>query len=294
MKNVLFILHAKAGRGAITQHLTEIVSLFNQAGYMVTVMMTQHKGHAAELIRSEAKKYDLLLVAGGDGTLNEAATGVLSMERPVPIAYLPTGTTNDFAYSVGIPADYKKNIADILKKKQFQVDVGWLNGEKPFLYVAAFGSIVKASYTTPQTEKNVWGYAAYLPEAFDLLHALRPYHLNITYDGSTLEGDYIIGFISNSHRVSGIKGITGKNVSMNDGVFEMTLLKNVQYMAELVRPAAELFQDEPDPRYIERITAKEMTIVSDRPVEWNVDGEYGGTSMVTTMEVLPKALTFYI
>ncbi|MBR4767886.1 MAG: diacylglycerol kinase family lipid kinase [Lachnospiraceae bacterium] len=294
MKRMLFIFHAKAGRGSLKQKLMEIVSRFNQAGYAVTILTTAHRGHAEELVATYANDYDLLLAAGGDGTLNETVNGMLKAKEKMPIAYIPTGTTNDFAGSLGIENRLDRAIDRIIQGNTVSVDVGLINDERAFLYVAAFGTIVKASYTTAQEDKNIWGYAAYLAEAIDLLPETRSYNIKVKYDGKTKKNDVMYGLITNSDRVSGIRGITGRDVSMSDGRFEATFLQNAKNVAELVIPATTLFTDNPDPKYVERFSFEDMTIESDRPIEWGIDGEYGGTFSVTHLKVMKKAISFYV
>lgn len=293
MKKILFVFHAKAGHGGIKNHLLEIISSFNQADYSVTVMTTLHQGHAREIVRDYGSDFDMILASGGDGTINEVVNGVLELPEKKPIAYIPTGTTNDYAASLGIPKEISSCIENIIIGNTFTADVGKLN-ERAFVYVAAMGTPVKVTYTTSQEDKNTWGYAAYVNELLKVLPKIRSYHLKIRSGEFEREGDYLLVFVSNAYTVSGIKGVTGKNVALDDGLFEVTLVKNAKPLAALIGPLATLFSEQPDPRYIERFQTDHLTIDCEEEVEWNLDGEFGGRAKHTEMKVMSSAVTIYV
>lgn len=296
MKKILFIFNAKAGHAAIGSHLLEIIDAFNSEDTTLTVMTTRYAGHATELVRTFGPEYDMILTSGGDGTVNEIVSGVVSLEKKIPVAYIPTGTTNDFARSLGLSADIKKCIKQLTTGEPFVSDVGMLN-DHAFIYVAAFGTPVNVTYTTPQEEKNMWGYPAYVRQFLRTLPNLRPYHLKISAGDRHIEGDYLFGFITNSYSVSGFKGVTGKNVSLNDGLFEFTLIRNVQNVvefAELLSAAHTLLEEKPDEKYIERFAVSDLRIECDEELEWNVDGEFGGRFHDSRITVLNSAVTFIV
>lgn len=296
MKKILFIFNAKAGHAAIGSHLLEIIDAFNSEDTTLTVMTTRYAGHATELVRTFGPEYDMILTSGGDGTVNEIVSGVVSLEKKIPVAYIPTGTTNDFARSLGLSADIKKCIKQLTTGEPFVSDVGMLN-DHAFIYVAAFGTPVNVTYTTPQEEKNMWGYPAYVRQFLRTLPNLRPYHLKISAGDRQIEGDYLFGFITNSYSVSGFKGVTGKNVSLNDGLFEFTLIRNVQNVvefAELLSAAHTLLEEKPDEKYIERFAVSDLWIECDEELEWNVDGEFGGRFHDSKITVLSSAVTFIV
>lgn len=293
MKRILFVFNGKAGHAQIQNQLYEIVHFFNERGFFVNCMATQYPRHATELIASYGKDYDFVLVSGGDGTLNEAVNGMERSEKKVPLAYLPTGTTNDCRSNLNIPKDLKLALNRIAMCDTFAMDIGKLN-QQNFVYVAAFGTPTKVTYTTSQGVKNVIGYAAYVVEVLKLLPSMRSYHLRITSEGETREGDYLFGLVTNSFSVSGFKGVTGKDVSLNDGRFEMLLVKNTVRVPELLPKLPQLFQDNIDPRYFERFKTSSLKIVSEESVDWCIDGEFGGSLKEADITVLPKEITFYV
>lgn len=292
MKKALFVFHAKAGRGSLGPHLLSIIQTLNQADYAVTVMTTRYSGHATELVKAYAEEFDLLITSGGDGTVNEIVNGVIGLKKHIPIAYIPTGTTNDVAASLGIPKDVEECLAGILNGETFTEDCGMLNG-KAFVYVAAFGTPVKVTYTTPQAEKNVWGYAAYVAALLKELPRTRSYRLKITNGEDFFEGDYMFGFITNSFSMSGIRDIMGKNVSLNDGEFEVMLIPSFRPI-ELSVVLQNILSDHPNPKYVQRFKTKHLTVASEEPLEWCVDGEFGGKLTLSDISVLRDAVTFIV
>ncbi|MBR0086945.1 MAG: diacylglycerol kinase family lipid kinase [Lachnospiraceae bacterium] len=297
MKKLLYIFNGRAGHGAnvLRKYLLDIVTMFNDKGYAVTVITTKHPNHAAELVEEYAGYFDLILCSGGDGTVNEIVNGMTKLPEDLrkPIAYIPTGTTNDYGTSLGLPKEISSCIQQIAAEKPFSVDVGKLN-DKAFVYVAAIGTPVKVTYTTSQEDKNVWGYMAYVAELLKLLPATRPYHLKIESGDRVIEGDYLFAFVTNSYSVSGFKGVTGRDVSLNDGLFEVTLVKAVKNLAELVIPMGTLSQEVPDKRYIERFKTDHLIIECSEEAEWNADGEFGGKYKKTEISVMHNAVSFMV
>lgn len=292
MRKALFVFHAKAGRGSMGPHLLYVIQTLNQAGYSVTVMTTQYSGHATELVRTYAEDYDLLLTSGGDGTVNEIANGVIALRKQIPIAYIPTGTTNDVASSLGIPKDVETCLDNILRGETFTEDCGTLNG-KAFVYVCAFGTPVKVTYTVPQAEKNVWGYAAYVAALLKELPKTRSYRMKITNGDQVFEGDYMFGFITNSFSISGIRDIMGKNVSLNDGEFEAMLIPAFKPI-ELSLVLQNILSDHPNPKYVQRFKTRHLVVESEEPLEWCADGEFGGSYTTSDIQILRGAVTFIV
>lgn len=293
MKTCLFIYNSKAGHGQIRNDFHAVVSGLNQNGYLVTAMETQYRGHCEDLIREYGSAYDVIVISGGDGTLNEACNGYHAMEKKVPLSYIPTGTTNDSGANLGISKDVKECVNRIVLEDAFTIDLGKLN-KRCFFYVAAFGTPVKVTYTTPQSAKKRFGYAAYVYEFLKLLPETQSFHLRLTVDGKPMEGDYCFGLITNAISVSGFKGVTGRDVSLNDGRFEVLLVKSVRNIGTILPKVPTLFQDNVDSRYFERLKAEKIEILSDKTLDWCLDGEYGGSFVDTSIQVLPGEITFYV
>ena len=275
MKKMLFIFNPHAGTKEIRGKLFDIVDTFCRAGYQITIYSTQAARDAADKTRLFAGQSDLLLCSGGDGTLSEVVSGLMSCERRPVIGYLPAGTTNDFASSLKIPRSIEQAVKNILEGVPYSCDIGELNGSF-FTYVAAFGAFTNVAYGTPQIKKNFLGHIAYILEGIKQLPAIQPTHCRVTWNGGEAEGDFLFGMVSNSHSIGGLKGITGKGVVLNDGLFEVLLIRDPKNFLGMQAIAAALVRREILPEYMLAFKTDTLDLFSDHPVPWTTDGEFGG------------------
>ena len=233
MKKMLFILNPKAGQMRANKQLVELLTVFCEAGYDVLVRTTCKPGDAVEIAQRLAGEVDLVVSCGGDGTFNEAVTGLLRSGAAVPIGHLPAGTTNDFAISLGIPTNLKEAAKLIACGTPEEYDIGRF-GDRYFTYVASFGAFTRASYATPQNVKNALGHVAYLLEGIQELSQLRMEHIRLLLDDETeIEDDFIFGAICNSTSVGGILTLDPKQVDLKDGKFELLLIPLPKNLTEL-------------------------------------------------------------
>lgn len=210
-KRMLFIINPKAGKAQVKNHLLQIVDIFNKGGYEVTIHVTQCEGDAMRTVKDRKRQYDMIVCSGGDGTLDEVVTGMVKSGKSLPIGYIPTGSTNDFANSLAIPRNMKKAAQNIVDGKPFACDVGSFNRDV-FVYVAAFGMFTDVSYGTGQEVKNILGHMAYVLEGMKRLTTIQSYQMRFYYNDTIIEGDFLFGMITNSVSVGGFKKLTGKNV----------------------------------------------------------------------------------
>lgn len=274
-KKLLFVFNAKSGKGLIKNYLVDIVDTMVKADYEVTVYTTQAQGDAIQKVEKEAAKYDLVVCSGGDGTLDEVVTGMNRSEAERPIGYIPAGSTNDFANSLGIPKDMVKAAYTAVHGKEFPCDVGYFNGDT-FVYVAAFGLFTEVSYQTPQHWKNILGHAAYILEGAKRLHDIPSYVMKVEHDGEEFTDKFIFGMVTNSISVGGFRGMTGEDVKLDDGVFEVTLIKSPQTPLELNEILASLTKLIDDTDLIYSFKTSELRITTEEKVAWTLDGEFGG------------------
>ena len=272
---MLFIYNPKAGKGQIRSNLLDIIDVFVKAGYEVTAYPTQSAGDAVRAVRERRAGYDMVVCSGGDGTLDEVVAGMMQSTERLPIGYVPAGSTNDFANSLKIPKNMKDAAEVVVNGRDFACDVGGFN-DTHFIYVAAFGLFTDVSYETKQDLKNVLGHAAYLLEGVKRLSAIRSYPLRITYDGKVIEDEFLYGMVTNSYSVGGFRGITGKNVCLDDGLFEVMLVKK----PSLVRDLNGISQAMADKRFhsehILSFMTSDLVIESPEPLACTLDGEFGG------------------
>lgn len=292
-KRMLFIFNPKAGKGKIKAHLLEIVDIFNKGGYEVIIRATQYPKDAYEKAKEYSDKVDLIVCSGGDGTLDEVVTGIMEQESSVPIGYIPAGSTNDFANSLFMPKNMVEAAYMIMEEELYHCDIGKFN-DKTFAYIAAFGLFTDVSYQTDQDLKNILGHVAYVLEGVRRLFDIKSYHMKVDTGEMTVEDDFIFGMVSNSRSVGGFKNLTGKNVDMNDGLFEVTLITMPKNPLELQEILASILIAEDNTDLIYSFKTTKLTIESDEEVPWTLDGEFGGDHRTVEIENRHEALNLYL
>lgn len=288
-QRMLFIYNPRAGKAQIRSNLLDIIDIFVKAGYEVTAYPTQAAGDAIKAVQERRAGYDIVVCSGGDGTLDEVVSGMMQCEEKVPIGYVPAGSTNDFANSLKIPKSMIKAADVVVNGRDFACDIGSLNSHN-FIYVAAFGIFTDVSYETNQDVKNVLGHAAYLLEGVRRLPMVRSYALKVSYDDQVIEGDFLYGMVTNSFSVGGFRGITGKDVLLDDGLFEVTLIRKPTNPLDLNNIIMALVDKRVKSEYIYTFKTPRLTVESEETVPWTVDGEFGGEHMKAVIENKQKVL----
>lgn len=227
MKKILFVFNPHSGKGQIKDHLLDIVNILVSAGFDVNIHPTQGRNDAKATVIRFKGTYDAIVCSGGDGTVNEVVAGLMAAGIDVPITYIPAGSTNDFANGLQLPKSMTKAAKLAVKGVPYKVDMGTFN-DRSFVYVAAFGAFTEVSYATSQQLKNVLGHQAYIIEGMRQFTNIKSSHMTITANGQTMEGDFIYGMVTNADSVGGFKGITGKNIGLDDGIFEVTLIRKLK------------------------------------------------------------------
>ena len=278
MKRMLFVYNPNAGKGLLKSKLSDVLDIFVKADYEVVAYPTQsYRDAYRKISHMQEDYYDLVVCSGGDGTLDEVVTGM--MKRPkkerVPIGYIPTGTTNDFANSLHISRDIMEAANACVRGKSFACDVGKFNNDV-FVYVAAFGLFTDVPYQTDQKLKNALGHAAYVLEGVKRLSNVPSYHIKITNGDQIIEDEFMIGMITNSKSVAGFRNIMGKEVKFDDGEFEVTLIKKPKSLIGLQEIITALLVETFDTKHMYTFKAKEMLLESKEEIPWTLDGEFGG------------------
>lgn len=289
MKKLFFIYNPHSGRGKIRSRLFDILQVFSDAEYELTVYPTRKPKDATRQIQNLPDGYDLVVCSGGDGTMDEVVQGMMQREKRIPIGYIPSGTVNDFARSLKIPRDMVRAARIAVEGRNFACDMGTFNGEH-FVYIAAFGIFTDVSYSTRQDMKNVLGHMAYLLEGMKRLTNIPSYHMYLESEERRTEGDYIFGMVTNSRSVGGFKNIIGRKVQFDDGVFEVTFIRRPQNAAELQELLAAIVLKEIDSKYMDSFRASSLTVRSERTVPWTLDGEFGGDWQSVVIQNYQKAL----
>lgn len=278
MKRLLLTVNPRAGKGQARRALLEIVEILTDGGYEVTVLPSKPGSETPERIASMLTGehgYDLTVACGGDGTLHLAVEGVLRAGVHIPIGYIPLGTTNDFAASLGIPADWRQAARNVLDGIPEPHDIG-LFEERPYTYIACCGAFAETSFATSQTLKNQLGHTAYLLNALPALSTLHPLQLEVEADGMQFAGPFLFCALANTRSLAGLVHLDEEFVNFRDGLFELLLVRYPQNLLETGRLAAKVLSSEKDDPLLVLRHVSSCRIRSKTPISWSLDGEDGG------------------
>lgn len=298
MKKLLFVYNPRAGKEMLKPRLSDVLDIFVKAGYEVTVHPTQAYRDAYYQIKEyEVGKYDLIACSGGDGTIDEVATGMMKRREMgkdvVPVGYIQAGTTNDFAKSLHIPRKPLAAADNAVKGVPFPCDIGKFN-DSVFVYIAAFGIFTDVSYETDQAVKNVLGHMAYILEGAKRIFNIPSYKIKVEHDGEVIEDEFIFGMVTNSRSVGGFSNMVGKNIVFDDGLFEVTLIKTPKNPIALQEIIAALLIEQVDTKHMYTFKTKKITFDSVEEIPWTLDGEFGGEQDYVEIENVQKAMEIMV
>ena len=272
LKKMLFLMNPFAGTRKANRYLSDILTLFNRAGYTVITHMTAGPGDGIDVAARLAPHMDAVVCCGGDGTFNETVNGILSSGADVPIGYIPAGSTNDFATSLHLPLDPVKAAQQIVEGQPCRYDIGLFN-QRHFSYVASFGAFTRSSYATPQNVKNMLGHTAYVLSGIQEISQLRNTRMRLELDGEVIEDDFLFGAISNSTSVGGVLTLDPKQVDMQDGKFEVLLVRVPRNLTELAECIQALQSQKYNCNAITFRSTSQLRVSSPDAVTWTLDGE---------------------
>ena len=264
-KKLLFILNPRAGRNKPHGPLFDALAILSGAGYLIRIHETSAPGDAADTAAREGAGYDLVVAAGGDGTLNEVISGLMRLDAPPPLGYLPQGTTNDFASSLQIPRTPASAAKNIVQNRMRELDIGRWN-ERSFIYVA------------------------YILEGMKDLNTLRPYHIRLTADGEVLDGDYLFGAVCNSTSIGGLMKLDPERVVLDDGKFEMLLVPSPKTAADLQNLVLALLNQQYDSQGLVFRHVSSLRLETEEELPWSLDGEYAPSVPVVDIVNRQRAL----
>ena len=290
MKNVLLIINPRAGKAKVKSALFDIIDILTENDMTVTVELTRYGGHARDMCTYISDAYDLVVCAGGDGTLNEVIAGMIKSGKKIPIGYIPAGSTNDFASTLKLSKDMKRAALDIAHGVTRTVDIGTFK-RNFFSYVASFGAFTKASYSTSQEVKNSLGHLAYVLEGMKDLPTIKGERARIVTDNGTVyEGEFIFGAIANSTSVGGVISLDKHLVTMNDGKFELMLIKNPKNLVELNKCINAILTKKYNSDMIIFDSLESAEITTENPLTWSLDGERCDTDGNVTVQNIHNAI----
>lgn len=292
-QRLLFIVNPVAGRKLYKKVFPEMIQEFMEAGYLVTTYLTQSPSDAERYAALCGADYDRVVCLGGDGTFAQVVSGLQRCGKDMPVGYIPAGSSNDFGALHGLSSDMVIAAHDAVTGRVKAVDSGAFN-DRPFIYVAAFGAFVATSYVTPQDLKNALGRPAYFLDVMRELPRIKAEHMKVTANGKTFEGDYIFGAITNNTSVSGVVSLPEGTVVTDDGEFEVVLIENLKTLPELGDAVYSVLSGDFISKNITFFHASELTIESNNPIDWTLDGEYHRGDTVVKIVNRKQSLKVYV
>ncbi len=294
-KKLLFIMNPKAGLMQAPKYMADIIDRFSGAGYLTQVLMTKAGGDSKNFAAEYGGEADVVVVSGGDGTLNGVIDGLINGGHKTPIGYIPAGSTNDFANSIGLPKSIMECVEVVINGKPQAIDIGSFNG-RYFSYVASFGAFTSTTYTVPQNIKNIMGHSAYVMAGVKELAHIKPIHARVTLEKGTPdeqvhEGDYVLGGVCNSRSIGGIVNLQKLDVDMNDGLMEVILIRMPKDLIELSDITSSILGGSFKSHQIEKYSVHKVTFELDENVHWTLDGEYEKGSGVCEIDTLESAIS---
>lgn len=276
MKKLLFIFNPSAGKAQIINKFYFVIDFYTRHGYLVTSIPADLLENLPEVLGKNRDCFDIVICAGGDGTLNGVISRFMKMGCVLPIGYLPMGSTNDFARTLGYSLDFAQALEMSCMQEDRLIDIGKFN-DQYFVYVAAFGSLAEVSYRTSQEAKNILGHFAYLLKGIQKVTDLKSYKLVLKCNNQILEGEFCVGLVMNSLSIGGFKNPVSKFVVLDDGLFEILLVRTPKNLSEMQQIIVDLINQKITSEMFVYMQTGKLKIHSDH-MEWSLDGEYGGAA----------------
>ncbi|WP_431061007.1 diacylglycerol kinase [Weissella paramesenteroides] len=284
MKRARIIYNPTSGREAIRRDLVDILDVYEEAGYETSAFATTPEPNSAmmEAKRAAEAGFDLLVAAGGDGTINEVVNGIAPLDKRPMLAIIPAGTTNDYARALSIPREDPLAAAKvILKGKAAKMDIGQAN-DSYFINIAAGGSLSELTYSVPSKLKSMYGYLAYVVKGAEMLTSIKPMDIHVKYDDGEFNGKSAMFFLALTNSVGGFEQIV-PDAKLDDGKFTLLIVKTTKF-AEILNLITEVLKgkhvNNPNLIYVKSEKVEVSSTKNDR-IMINLDGEYGGDAPVT-------------
>jgi len=275
VKRARIIYNPTSGRELFRKDLPMVLDRLEQAGYETSAHATKGEGDATKAAQSAVeRKYDLVIVAGGDGTINEVVKGIAEADYRPQLGIIPAGTTNDFARALSIPQDTKRAVDIILNGNKKALDIGKVN-DHYFANITGGGDLTELTYDVPIKLKTTLGRLAYYIKGIEKLPSLKPVSTVIEYDDHVFEGEIMLFLVANTNSVGGFEKLA-TDALIDDGYFDLLISKKTN-LAEFLRIAtAGIRGSHIDDENIIYTQAKRIKVTPKEKMLLNVDGEYGG------------------
>ncbi len=292
MKRARLIYNPTSGREEMKRRLADILQRLDNGGIETSVHATTGEGDATrEAAEAVERGYDLIIAAGGDGTLYEVVNGMAGKENLPPLGLFPLGTTNDFARGLGIPKNWEEYCDLIIRQETRPIDVGKAN-DRYFINIAGGGTLTELTYDVPSKLKTLIGQLAYYLKGIEKMVSLSPQELFIKANGQPdIHGEFMLFLIANTNSVGGFEKLA-PDARIDDGLFDVIALKNCN-LPEFVRVVRMALRGEhlKDKKVI-HFQTDYMEVTSPGKVLLNLDGELGGT-LPGTFQMLKQHMRIF-
>ncbi|MFC7322673.1 diacylglycerol kinase [Halobacillus campisalis] len=275
MQRARIIYNPTSGREIVRKVLPDILQRFEQAGYEASAHATTCEGDATKAAKiAVERKFDVVVAAGGDGTINEVINGIAEQDFRPKFGIIPVGTTNDFARALRVPRNIHKAVDVILDDYSMPLDIGRVNGHY-FMNIAGGGKITEVSYEVPSKLKTMLGQLAYYLKGIEMIPSIRPTYVEMEHDGRIYKGEVMLFLVSNTNSVGGLEKLAPE-AKMDDGLFNLMIIEKMN-IAEFARLATLAIQGNHlnHPKFI-HTTASRVKVHTEEKMQLNIDGEFGG------------------
>lgn len=292
MRNARLIYNPTSGREEMKRRLADILDRLDSAGIETSSHATKGEGDATrEAADAVERGYDLVIAAGGDGTINEVINGMAGRDNLPPLGIFPLGTTNDFARALGISKNWEDYCDLVIRGQTRAIDVGKAN-DRYFINIAGGGTLTELTYEVPSKLKTMIGQLAYYLKGIEKMVSLTPQELIINASGhEAIHDEFMVFLIANSNSVGGFDKIA-PGASIDDGLLDVIALRKCN-LAEFVRVATLALRGEHiNDKKVVHFRTDYMEVVSPGQVQLNLDGEFGGV-LPGTFRVLPQHIRIF-
>lgn len=275
MKRARVIYNPTSGRELVKRQLPYILERLEKAGYEASAHATTGEGCAKRAARNAIdRKIDLVIAAGGDGTIFEVVNGLAEQDYRPKLGIIPAGTTNDFARALKIPRDIKRACDILCDGHSAPIDIGKV-GEKYFVNVAAGGALTELTYEVPSKLKTMMGQLAYYIKGIEKLPFITPKKIKIEYDGQIYQGEIMLFFVCNTKSVGGFERLAAMS-EIDDGLFDLIIVEKMP-LPKFVRLGILAYREKHlKHAKVKYFKAKKINIQVEKDMPLNLDGEYGG------------------
>lgn len=275
MQRARIIYNPTSGREGFKKELPDVLKRFEESGYETSVHSTIGVGDATKAARIAVERgFDVIVAAGGDGTINEVINGMAEQPYRPKLGIIPVGTTNDFCRALSIPRNIQKAVDVIIENHSIPLDIGRVN-DQYFMNIAGGGKLTELSYDVPSKLKTMLGQLAYYLKGIEMLPSLRPIKVQIEYDGKLFEDEIMLFLVANTNSVGGFEKLA-PSAEMDDGLFDLLILRKTN-LAEFVRLASLALRGAHlDDDRIFYTRASRIKVNTEEQMQLNIDGEFGG------------------